>query len=208
MLKARFELGLPTFTTGSLSALPEPARTQYEEKYVDAIRLVGSRYLEAGDIPTAWAYFRAIAENEPVARAIRDYEAANGDERLGAIIEVAFNHGVDPERGFELILAHYGTCPAITAFEQLPSHDNAIRAACAARLIRRVHDELSANVRADITAKEETAPPEGASLKSLVEERPGSSPTRPTTSIFRTWRRSCGCRFCWTIATLLNWPSI
>src|ERR1700677_664271 len=72
LLKARHELGLPLIMSGPLASLPEPARTQYEERYVAAIRLVGSRHLEAGDIPTAWAYFRAIAEIEPVANAIRD----------------------------------------------------------------------------------------------------------------------------------------
>ena len=111
--------------SGPLAGLPEPARTQYEEKYVAAIRLVGSRHLDAGDIPTAWAYYRAIAETEPVASAIRDYRPTENDERLGAVIEVAFNHGVSPERGFELIMEHYGTCPAITAFEQLPPHEAA-----------------------------------------------------------------------------------
>src|SRR5271165_4625867 len=43
LLKARHELGLPLLAIGSLSDLPEPARTQYEEKYIAAIRLVGSR---------------------------------------------------------------------------------------------------------------------------------------------------------------------
>ena len=40
-----------SITSGPLSALPEPARTQYEEKYIAAIRLVGSRHLDKGDIP-------------------------------------------------------------------------------------------------------------------------------------------------------------
>ena len=82
LLKARFELGLPLIMQGSLSGLPEPARTQYEERYALAIRLVGSRHLDAGDIPTAWAYYRAISETEPIAIAIRDYQPADNDERL------------------------------------------------------------------------------------------------------------------------------
>ena len=85
--------------SGSLTSLPEPARTHYEEKYVAAVRLVGSRHLDAGDIPTAWAYYRAIAETEPVANAIRDFRPSENDERLGAVIEIAFNHGVSPAAG-------------------------------------------------------------------------------------------------------------
>jgi hypothetical protein len=172
LLKARHELGLPLLTMPSLAELAEPARSQYEEKYVAAIRLVGSRHLEKGDIPTAWAYYRAIAESEPVAEAIAAYDPAPGDERLGAVIEVAFNHGVSPRRGFEMILAHYGTCPAISAFEQLPAHDEKVRVACAETLIRHLHAELTANLRAEIAARGQVIPPDGATIADLVGERP------------------------------------
>jgi hypothetical protein len=171
LLKARHELGLELVTTGPLAELPEPARTQYEEKYVAAIRLVGSKYLELGDIPTAWAYFRAIAENEPVARAIRSYTPTDNDERLGAVIEVAFNHGVEPHRGFGLILERYGTCPAISAFEQLPPHDQALRAVCAERLVRHLHGELVANLRSEIAGRGQPLPPQGTSIAQLVDGR-------------------------------------
>jgi hypothetical protein len=172
LLKARHELSLPLVTTTSLSDLPEPERTRYEEKYVAAIRLVGGKHLEIGDIPTAWAYFRAIAETEPVAQAIRDYEPSENDERLGAIIEVAFNHGAEPQRGFDMILDHYGTCPAISAFEQLPPHNEAVRLACAERLIAHLHRELTANLRAEISSRGQLLPPEGTSIAKLVEGRP------------------------------------
>src|SRR5215469_9900155 len=57
LLKARHDLGLPLVPVGSLSELPEPGRSQYEERYVSAIRSVGSKLLEAGDLPSAWSYF-------------------------------------------------------------------------------------------------------------------------------------------------------
>jgi hypothetical protein len=172
LLKARHDLGLPWITSGSLAQLPEPQRGQYEEKYVAAIRLVGSKYLAAGDIPTAWAYYRAIAETEPVARAIGEYRPAENDERLGAVIEIAFNHGVSPERGFELILDHYGTCPAISAFEQLPAQDERARIACAARLIRHLHRDLSATLRSEIASRGQVVPPVGSSIAELLNGRP------------------------------------
>ncbi len=172
LLKARHELGLPLVTTGSLAELPEPVRTQYEDKYVAAIRLVGSKHLDEGDIATAYAYFRAIAEPGPVAQAIRDYAPVENDDRLGSVIEIAFNHGVEPKRGFELILEHHGTCPAITAFEQLPPADDAVRAACAGRLIRHLHHELAANVRADIARRAEPPPDDATSIRDLIEGRP------------------------------------
>jgi hypothetical protein len=172
LLKARHELGLPLISAGALSELPEPVRTQYEEKYIAAIRLVGSRYLERGDIPNAWPYFRAIAEHDPVAQAIAGYQPAENDERLGAVIDVAFHQGVSPRRGFELILENYGTCPAISAFEQLPPPDEALRIACAERLIRHLHRELTANLRAEIASRGQVLPPEGSSIEALLSGRP------------------------------------
>jgi hypothetical protein len=173
LLKARHELGLPLIAPASLADVPEPLRTKYEDRYVEAIRLVGSKYLASGEIPTAWAYYRAIGENQPIARAIEEYRPDDGGdgERLGAVIEVAFNHGVHPRRGFELILEHYGTCSAITAFEGLPGQDEAVRVACAERLIRQLHRDLSANIRADIAGRGQLAPPAGASIAELIAGR-------------------------------------
>ena len=168
LLRARHELGLPLISTGPLSDMPEPQRTRFEERYVEVIRIVGSRYLESGDIPTAWAYFRAIGESDRVAHAILNYNPEGDEERLGAVIEVAFNHGVSPLRGFELILDHYGTCSAITAFEQLPAQDHVVRVACASRLIARLHKDLVSNVRSEIESRVQLRPPDGASIASLL----------------------------------------
>ncbi len=171
LLKARHELKMPLVAIGPLAGIPEPARTQYEEKYIAAVRLVGSRHLQKGDIPTAWAYYRAIAESEPVADAIAAYEPTENDERLGAVIEVAFNHGVNPRRGFELILKQYGTCPAISSFEQLPAHDEKVRTACAETLIRHLHGELTSNVRAEIANRGQVVPRPGTLLEQLLADR-------------------------------------
>ncbi len=172
LLKARHELGLSPIAPASTSEIPEPLRSQYEERYVEAIRLVGSKHLAMGDIPTAWAYFRVIGETQPVALAIDEFRPDDDDpDRLGAVIEVAFNHGVHPRRGFELILEHYGTCSAITAFEGIPPHDELVRVACAERLIDRLHRDLSANVRADIVNRGQPAPTEGSSLAEMIAGR-------------------------------------
>ncbi len=172
LLKARHELGLPLVAIGPLAELSEPARTQYEDKYVEAVRLVGSRHLQKGDIAAAFAYYRAIAETEPIAQAIDAYEPLENDERLGAIIEVALNYGVNPRRGLELILQNYGTCPAITAFDQIPPHDGKTKSACAERLVDHLNNELTANLRAEIASRGQVVPPAGTSLADLVAGRP------------------------------------
>jgi hypothetical protein len=170
LLQARLDLGLPPIQTGSLAEIAEPTRTQYEERYVEAIREVGNRLLVANEIGAAWAYFRAIAEKEPVAAAIEAYEPGELDDRIGQVIEVAFNQGVHPKKGFALILDNYGTCSAITAFESLPP-DEPIRVACADRLVRRLHTDLVANLRSEIARRGQPLPPEGTSIGDLIQGR-------------------------------------
>ncbi len=157
LLRARHELGLPLIQTGSLNDLPEPVRSKYEERYVDAIRTVGGRLLASGDIAAAWPYLRAIGEPELVSKAIDAYVPEEGDERINQIVEVAFNQGANTRRGFELILAHYGTCSAISAFEHLPP-DEATRIACADALVRQLHSHLIANLRGEIAQRGQPLP--------------------------------------------------
>lgn len=169
LLKARHDLGLSLIQVGGLGEIAEPLRGQYEERYIEAIRTVGRKFLDAGDIPAAWPYFRAISEPEPVARAIDSFEPTDGDDRLSAVIDVAFSQGANPRKGFELILNHYGTCSAISAFEQLP-HDESTRVACADSLVRQLHSHLAANLRAEITYRGEELP-EGTSISEMIRTR-------------------------------------
>lgn len=170
LLKARHQLGLPAVVDGPLAQLPEPQRSQYEERYVEAIRTVGARLLAQGDLVTAWSYYRAIGEREPVAQALEAYRPIEADERLGAIVDLAFSGGAHPRRGFELILQHYGTCSAITSFEQLQA-DEAVRAHCAGLLVAEVHRQLLGNVVHDLERRGHTVPVPHA-LTALVAEHP------------------------------------
>ena len=171
LLRARYDLNLPLIQDGGLSNLAEPVRTQFEDRYVEAIRLVGSKFLAAGDIPTAWTYFRVIAEPEPVKAALDGYEADRDAERLGLVIDVAFNQGANPRRGFELILDQYGTCSAITALEQVPPGDAATQIACIERLIRHLHAQLVFSIRADLASGGHAVPGEAASIAELIAGR-------------------------------------
>ena len=170
LLKARHELGLPLIHSGGVSEIPEPTRSQFEERYVEAIRTVGARLLAAGEIAAAWPYFRALGEKEAVAEAIEGFEADEADDRLGAVIEVAFNEGAHPRRGFDLILEHYGICSAISAFEHLPP-DESLRKACAGRLVRDLHAQLSANLRAEVARRGQPSPAASATIPDLLAGR-------------------------------------
>ncbi len=170
LLKARYEIGLPLVQAGPLNEIAEPQRSRYEQRYVESIRAVGRRFLDAGDIAAAWPYFRAIAEHEPIAAAIEAFEPVEGDENLPRIVEVAFSQGAHPERGFQLILDNYGVCSAISAYDQLPP-DDAIRVRCAERLTRVLHRQLSENLRWEIEHRGEPKPAADASILDLVQSR-------------------------------------
>lgn len=171
LLKARHELGIPLVIDGPASALPEPQRGLYEDRYVEALRTVGQKVLATGDIAGAWPYFRVIGEKQPIVEAIEDYDPSEGDERVGHVIDVAFQQGVHPLRGFELVLSRYGTCSAISSFEGLPA-DEVVRARCATMLTRQLHEHLESNLRAEIARRGQPTPPEGAPLLALITGRP------------------------------------
>src|SRR2546423_15647643 len=74
LLKKRHELGVSPVPTEQAQALPESAHEPYEAAIREAGRLVGRLYLDEGDIPHAWAYYRMLGESEPVATAIENYQ--------------------------------------------------------------------------------------------------------------------------------------
>ena len=171
LLKARHELGLPLIQVGRLSDLPEPDRTRFEERYVEALRHVGGKLLETDNIPAAWPYFQAIGEPGPVAEAIDRLQPSDDQELIARLIEVAFHQGANITRGFELILENHGACSAITSLEQLAPADDAIRASCVERLIRHLHEQLVDNLRHDIARRGQPRPPAEATIAELVAER-------------------------------------
>ncbi len=171
LLKARRELGLPLIQVGRLNDLPEPARSMFEERYVEALRHVGGRLLESDDVPGAWPYFQAIGEPGPVAEALDRLQPPDDPDRVARVIEIAFHQGANITRGFDLILENYGACSAITSLEQLAPADETIRAACVERLIRHLHAQLSDNLRHDIARRGQPRPPEEASIAELVADR-------------------------------------
>src|SRR5947199_5117645 len=62
LLKKRHELGVSPLPTGPAADLPEPTHAAYEGAIREAGRLVGGLYLQEGNLPQAWAYFRMIGE--------------------------------------------------------------------------------------------------------------------------------------------------
>lgn len=154
LMKKRLELGVPAMAANPAD-FPEAVREAYDKAQLAAARETGELFLRDGEIYKAWPYFRAISEPGPVRQAIEALRFEPGDERVDAIVEIAFHEGLHPRKGFELILEHYGTCRAITNFSHYPSDDG--RDESAQALIDQLYGELTANLRRAIEKVEGAA---------------------------------------------------
>lgn len=168
LMKKRHELGMPLIQTAPWTNLRPEIQTAYEQATVDAAREVGMLFLEDGQISRAWPYFRALGDKGPIRQAIAGYDGSETGDLLDGIIEVAYHEQVNPKKGFELILKHYGTCRAITNFSQYPVEEG--RAECAHLLAEHVHAELLENLKYAIRQKEGLAP-EGCDMAAIVNDR-------------------------------------
>jgi hypothetical protein len=153
LMRKRLELGLPLFLTDDLSALSSEVRDAYSEAVTEAARFVGELFLSDGEIAQAWPYFRATGDSARVADAIEKVEAGDGVNR---IIEIAFQEGVHPAKGLELIVAKYGICQALSAFEVSAVEKD--REKCIAVLARNLHTEVVERLGSAIEQEEGNRP--------------------------------------------------
>ena len=168
LMQKRHSLGMPLIQTEPWNDLGPDAQTAYEQATVKAAREVGELFLNDGDIGRAWPYFRAIGEKDKVRAAIQACNDDEAGEALDGVIEVAYHEQVNPQKGFELILKHYGTCRAITNFSQYPVEEG--RADCAQHLAENVHSELLGNIKYAVAQKEGEAPV-GDDMAAIVNGR-------------------------------------
>ena len=103
LMKKRHQLGINPIPTGPAHDLPEKHHAEYEEAIRQAGRQVGKLFLDNGNLPQAWAYYRMIGEPEPV-KAVLDAYQAGEEEYVQPLVQVAFYEGVHPRRGFDWIL--------------------------------------------------------------------------------------------------------
>jgi hypothetical protein len=161
----RLELGLPLIQTESSASFPDDVRPAYEAAVVAAAREAGELYLQAGNIPAGYRYLRAIGDLTPVVAAIDQVEP--GDD-IDDVIAIAFQHGVHPAKGLQLILRSHGICRAITAFGMHGAEKD--RQQCLALLVSAVHVEATERIIRAIVGQEGAAPP-ATSLPELINGR-------------------------------------
>jgi len=158
LMKRRHELGMPLIQTNQID------REDYQQSVVEIARDTGKSFLAAGNITRAWPYFRAVGETKPIEEAIDGLEESQDE----GIVSIAFQEGVHPLKGLQLILNNQGMCRALTAFGM-----NAVqkdRDKCIGLLATRLHGEIAANMASTIEARE-GARPSTTSLTELMDGR-------------------------------------
>jgi hypothetical protein len=167
LMKKRLELGLPMLQTKDPNEFPPELRATYEQAMVDAAREVGHGFLAMGNIPRAWPYFRAIGDSAPVVAAL-DHITPN-EEDADAVIAIAFEEGIAPAKGLEILMKTHGMCRALTTFGMYPVQKD--REKCIDLLTRQLHAEVLSRIGAEIEAREGSRPPT-ANLVEMMDGRP------------------------------------
>ena len=168
-IRARAKIGLPLLYPGVAEQLTEEQRNQLEDALVEACDEVGRMLLDEGQIREGWYYLRPVGDKSPVVEALQQAEV--DEDNLEDLIEVALYEGVAPDIGFRWMLEHYGTCNAVTTYEQqFAALAPAAQQPVAALLLDHVYEELKGTVAADISHQEGTEPQE-KTLREMIAVR-------------------------------------
>lgn len=166
LMQSRQRLGLPLIQTEPISSFPSDVQRAYEEEFIAAARKTGALFLGQGKIERAWPYFRAAGDTEPIRAAID--RATTEAEDADAIIHIAFQEGVHPAKGLELILEKQGMCRAITSFGMTAVQRD--RAQCLELLVRSLYRELAGRL-ANAIEQQEGSRPAAESIADLIAGR-------------------------------------
>jgi hypothetical protein len=167
LMKKRLEMGLPMIQTQDSSEFPSELRADYEKAMVEAAREVGNGFLDMGNIPRAWPYFRAIGEPAPIVEAME--RAKPPEDQVDALIAIAFQEGLAPAKGLQILLEAHGMCRALTTFGMYSVQKD--REKCIALLTRELHAEIVQRMGNEIEARE-GARPATSNLIQMMEGRP------------------------------------
>jgi hypothetical protein len=168
-MRLRQKLGLPLLAGAGTEGLSDEQRTKLEDGLIGACREVGSALLSEGQIREGWMYLRPVGDKAEAAKLLAHIEAT--DENHEDLIDVCLHEGIDIGRGYGLVLDRFGTCNAITTYDSsLARRPRSEQSPAARLLLRRVHEDLVASVKADI-ARQEGQQPRENTLRELVHDR-------------------------------------
>lgn len=168
-MRVRRDLKLPILYGESGDQLDPAQRNKLEEGLINACREVGTLLIKEGRLREGWIYLRPVGDRAEAQKLLNAIEA--DEDNVEDLIDILLREGVDPARGFELLLKNYGTCNSITTFDgEMSRHDKAAQRAAASLLVRTLHRDLLANVQADI-ARQQTGHPTETTLEAMVADR-------------------------------------
>jgi len=154
LLRKRVELGVSPFPTGPSSEVPVESQSAYEDAIRDAGRSVGRAYLDRNQLAKAWGYFRMLDEPEPVREYLDRFQPGPEDDTYGAV-EIAWQHGVHPKKGLDIVLDRHGICSAITMVGGTDLTKNPeLRDYCVKRLVRSLHGQLKDRLAGDLAGRD------------------------------------------------------
>jgi hypothetical protein len=140
-IRIRHRLQLPLWSTAPDELAAGSVRDQLEAGLLEACQYVGNRLLQAGRIRDAWSYLRPVGDLASLRTQLAQIQPT--DENAGELIELYLQEGLDLEKGFQLLLKHYGTCNTITTYEtSMYGRPRDQRAVGARLLLRQLHQEL------------------------------------------------------------------
>lgn len=171
VMKKRVELGVSPFPTGNPNDLPAHTHEEYENAIRAAGRHVGGILLERKDYAQAWPFYRILNEPEPMRSALEAYNPGPDDD-VYPVIEIAWQQGLLPKKGFDLVLERHGLCSAITMVGSSDLSPNPeLREYCITQLAKALHAQVDERLRNELTTCGITAPAD-ATIAQLVEMDP------------------------------------
>lgn len=144
-MRVRHQMGLPILYSRTRDNLNEAEQRDLENGLLAACRDVGTLFFKQGDLARGWNYLQPVGDRELNEKLIRGIEI--DDQNSDDLLEIAVSQGAAPVYGFELLLNRYGTCDAITTFDQTAhNHDLDCQRAMAGSLLEHLYDELIGNL--------------------------------------------------------------
>src|SRR5262249_19126497 len=158
LMRKRVAMGISPLPTAGANDLTPAQQEEYEEAIRVACREVGGLAIAEGNIPFAFNFFRMIGELEPVRDAIDRYNPGPDDD-VQPVIEVAYQNGVHPKKGFDLVVDRYGICSAITTDSGYdPNMGQDVRSHCIQRLVRSLHGQLFERLKTEVAGQQGFTP--------------------------------------------------
>jgi hypothetical protein len=178
----RVELGLPPVQvdpigahgkkSGAIQQDPQ-VQDELDKRLLDACREVGGGLMRSGRLQEGWMYLRAVGDDAFASDAMAAVEPTQ--DNLDLLLNLYVHEGVDIGRGTELCLKMRGTCNTITMLDSIVAmRGRSDQQAAVEALVKHVHQELLANLIADVTRRmPQVQAPEDRSIVAWLGLVPG-----------------------------------